>query len=48
MVYSDLQSEVFCSRGSDAGENVLMTLFFIADKQEELYQLYAATALSNE
>ena len=47
-VYSDLQSEVFCSRGWETGENVLITTWFtIADKQDKLYQVYAAPALTN-
>ena len=44
---SDLQLEDICSWGWKAGENVLITWFSIADKQDKLYQVYAAPALTN-
>ena len=47
-VSSDLQSEVICSRGWEAGENVLITWFYIAEKQDKLYQVYSAPALTNQ
>ena len=39
---------IFFSRGWEAGENVLITWFSIADKQDKLYQVYAAPALTNQ
>ncbi len=47
-VASDLQLEVICSRGWEAVENVLITLFSIADKQDKLYQVYAAPAITKQ
>ena len=47
-VGSDLQLEDICSRGWEAGENVLITWFSIADKQYKLYQVYVAPALTNQ
>ena len=46
-VGSDLQLEDICARGWEALENVLITWFSIADKQDKLYQVYAAPALTN-
>ena len=46
--FSDLQSEVICSRGWEAGENVLITWFSLADKQDKLYKVYAVQALTNQ
>ena len=47
-VGSDLQLEDICSRGWEAVENVLITLFSIADEQDKLYQVNAAPALTNQ
>ena len=47
-VGSDLQLEDICSRGWEAGENVLITWFSIADKQYKLFQVYVAPALTNQ
>ena len=46
--FSDLQSEGIFSQGWEAGENVLISWFSIADKQDKLYQVYAAPALTNQ
>ena len=47
-VGGDLQLEDICSRGWEAGENVLITWFSIADKQYKLFQVYVAQALTNQ
>ena len=47
-VSSDLQSEVFFFSSLKDGENVLITWFSIADKQDKLYHVYAAPALTNQ
>ena len=47
-LFSDLQSEVICNRGWEAGVNVLITWFSIADKQGKLYKVYAAPDLTNQ
>ncbi len=47
-VGGDLQLEDICSRGWEAGENVLITWFSIADKQYKLFQVYVAPALTNQ
>ena len=44
----DLQLEDICSQGWEAGENVLITWFSIADKQYKLFQVYVAPALTNQ
>ena len=36
------------SPGWEAGEYVLITWFSIADKQDDLYQVHAAPALTNQ
>ena len=46
--FSDLQSEVIFSQGWEAAENVLITWFSIAEKQDDLYQVYTAPALTNQ
>ena len=47
-VGGDLQLEDICSRGWEAGENVLITWFSIADQQYKLFQVYVAPALTNQ
>ena len=46
-VGGNLQLDI-CSRGWEAGENVLITWFSIADKQYKLFQVYVAPALTNQ
>ena len=46
--FGDLQSDVIFSQGWEAAKNVLITWFSIAEKQDNLYQVYAAPALTNK
>ena len=46
--FGDLQSEVIFSQCWEAAKNVLITWFSIAEKQDDLCQVYAAPALTNK